>query len=252
MYSRVLQRYFDFVKKERQQKHESRKDSYVGEDTEEEEPKKEKMHEAEKEKKSDDNASTAKTLSTVTREEIGSAIKPHDKTPHKIKIEKVLRERPKTYRSKASSLMKYLLRMAILFRLYWNERGVVTINGTIVPNFNIADLINDAIRERKTVRATGRLQFARLRRVDTSAELVGNRSLWNAVSRTRESKNLTVQQRENRMPESTSADNIADSKERIYRFILSTVKKRIPLTRSTRAKSTATPKKKQICDWRNL
>jgi len=38
----------------------------------------------------------------------------------------------------------------------------LTIDGNVEKDSNIADLINDAMRERKTVKAVGRNQFARL------------------------------------------------------------------------------------------
>jgi len=41
----------------------------------------------------------------------------------------------------------------------------MTIDGNVVKDLNIADLINDSMRERKTVKAAGRNQFARLLRV---------------------------------------------------------------------------------------
>ena len=60
--------------------------------------------------------------------------------------------------------MKHLLRKAVPDKLSWDEYGIVTIDGNVVKDSNIADLINEAIRKRKTVKAAGRNQFARLLR----------------------------------------------------------------------------------------
>jgi len=58
----------------------------------------------------------------------------------------------------------------------------VTIDGNVVKDSNIADLINDAMRERKTTKAAGRAQFARLRRVlNIPFVLVGNKELLTAT-----------------------------------------------------------------------
>ena len=54
----------------------------------------------------------------------------------------------------------------------------MTIDGNVVKDSNIADLINEAMRERKTVKAVGRNQFARLLRVlNIPSTLVRNKSL---------------------------------------------------------------------------
>jgi len=54
----------------------------------------------------------------------------------------------------------------------------VTIDGNVVKDSNIANLINDAMRERKTTKAAGRAQFARLLRVlNIPSILLGNKEL---------------------------------------------------------------------------
>lgn len=91
---------------------------------------------------------------------------------------KIVETVPKTYRAQARLLMRHLLDNAVPDRISWNEEGVVTIDDNIVKDSNIADLINDAMRERKTVKAAGRIQFARLLRgLNTRSALVGNKEL---------------------------------------------------------------------------
>ena len=52
------------------------------------------------------------------------------------------------------------------------------IDGSVVKDSNFADLINDAMRERKTVKAVGRNQFARsLRMLNIPSALVRNKRL---------------------------------------------------------------------------
>jgi len=74
--------------------------------------------------------------------------------------------------------MKHLLDKATPARISWNDAGIVTIDGNVMKDSNIADLINDAMRERKTTKAVGRVQFARLLRVlNILSVLVGNKKL---------------------------------------------------------------------------
>jgi len=65
------------------------------------------------------------------------------------RIEEILESVPKSYYKHAHLLMKYLFRKAVPDRISWDEHGIVTIDGNIVKGSNIADLINDAMRERK-------------------------------------------------------------------------------------------------------
>ena len=96
---------------------------------------------------------------------------------------KILDSVPKTYRPNARLLLKYLFDKAVPSRISWDEHGVVTIDGSVIKDSNIEDLINEAMRERKTVKATGRLQFARLLRVlNVPAVLVRNKELLAASS----------------------------------------------------------------------
>ena len=96
-------------------------------------------------------------------------------------IEEIMESVPKSYRNHAHLLLKHLLRKAPPDKLSWDEHGIVTIDGNVVKDSNIADLINEAMRERKTVKAVGRNQFARLLRVlNIPSALVRNKSLLSA------------------------------------------------------------------------
>lgn len=103
-------------------------------------------------------------------------------------IERILETVPKTYRAHARLLLRHLRDKAIPARISWDDRGTVTIDGNVVKDSNIADLINDATRERKTAKAAGRVQFARLlRALNTPTALVRNKVLLSAIS---ESSNI--------------------------------------------------------------
>lgn len=103
-------------------------------------------------------------------------------------IERILETVPKTYRAHARLLLRHLRDKAIPARISWDDRGTVTIDGNVVKDSNIADLINDATRERKTAKAAGRVQFARLlRALNTPTVLVRNKVLLSAIS---ESSNI--------------------------------------------------------------
>ena len=64
-------------------------------------------------------------------------------------IEEILESLPKSYHKHAHLLMKYLFRKAMPDRISWNKHGIVTIDGNAVKDSNIADLINDAMHEKK-------------------------------------------------------------------------------------------------------
>lgn len=87
---------------------------------------------------------------------------------------------PQTYRHKAKALVSYLRNSpGAVQRVTWDQEGRVTIDGKLVPDSNIVDLINDAIRSRKEFQAEGRRQFIEtLRAISIPREFIGNAALW--------------------------------------------------------------------------
>ena len=77
-------------------------------------------------------------------------------------IEEILENIPKSYRKYAHLLMKHLFRKAMPDRINWDEHVIMTIDGNVVKDSNITDLLNGAMHERKTMKAVDRNQFARL------------------------------------------------------------------------------------------
>ncbi|KYN41686.1 hypothetical protein ALC56_03906 [Trachymyrmex septentrionalis] len=59
-------------------------------------------------------------------------------------IEEILERVPKSYRKHAHLLMKHLLQKAVPDKLSLDEHGIVTIDGNVVKDSNIAVLINEA------------------------------------------------------------------------------------------------------------
>jgi len=64
---------------------------------------------------------------------------------------------PKSYCIRACLLMKHLLDKAMPARINWNDDGIVTIDGNVMKDSNIADLIND--RKRKIMEAAGKVRL---------------------------------------------------------------------------------------------
>ena len=92
-------------------------------------------------------------------------------------IKEIVESVPKSYRKHAHLLMKHLFQKAVPDRISWDEHGIVIIDGNVV-NSNITDLISDVMRERKTVKAMGRNQFAQLlRALNIPSTLMRNKRL---------------------------------------------------------------------------
>lgn len=83
---------------------------------------------------------------------------------------------PKNLRSKAERLAELLKESG---KIAWDKQNRLIINGQPVEGTNIIDLINDALRRRKTFVPRGRHIFAaQLRDLNAPRELVGNVDYW--------------------------------------------------------------------------
>lgn len=93
----------------------------------------------------------------------------------------IIESLPKLHQKKAQLLLKHLKANPKSIR--WNEKGTVYIDDEKIVGSNIIDLINDASRSRKNVKAIGRREFATvLREIDTPREYIGNTDLLNVTS----------------------------------------------------------------------
>lgn len=85
---------------------------------------------------------------------------------------------PRKFRNKAKLLLRRLHDTPAA-HFSWDTDGVVSIKGKPLKDSNIVDLINDAMRARKTAKPVGRKTFAQfLRSIKTPREFIGNEALW--------------------------------------------------------------------------
>lgn len=85
---------------------------------------------------------------------------------------------PNKFRDKAKLLLRRL-HDAPSPCFSWNSAGVISVDGKLIKDSNIVDLVNDAMRSRKVPKPVGRKAFARiLKKIQTPREFVGNDELW--------------------------------------------------------------------------
>lgn len=123
---------------------------------------------------------------------------------------------PKKYRRKAKMLLNSLHRNASSNKkIQWDNDGVVTIAGTRIPNSNIIDLVNDAMRARKRPHPVGRIHFARfLKRIQMPREFIGNNELLRettAAASTPRRHLVLPDDRDERSDEASSSDEVHTS-----------------------------------------
>lgn len=82
-----------------------------------------------------------------------------------------------SYRSKAKQLAEFIDRSS---NIRWTEKGRLVIDNVELPHSNIVDLLNDAVRERKThAPPNGRAQLsAALRKAGVPRKFIGNAAFW--------------------------------------------------------------------------
>lgn len=119
---------------------------------------------------------------------------------------------PGKYKKQAQQLLNYLHDSANT-KLTWDKSGVVLIDGEPIKDSNIIDLVNDAMRHRKTVRAIGRQQFgAELRLMGVPREFIGNSSmLYENLTLSPPPINSSVASQSNDYTPNTSRSNLNSS-----------------------------------------
>lgn len=79
---------------------------------------------------------------------------------------------PKKFQEKAKSFLMFARKVS---SVEWDSEGKVRVRGIPLPGANIVDLVNDAMRSRKRIRAAVRGQFcAALRTAGLPENFVGN------------------------------------------------------------------------------
>ena len=87
---------------------------------------------------------------------------------------------PKSLKPKARRLLD-----KIKGTVSWNDRGEMVYKNVLVPGSNIVDLVNDALRKRKSFQPVGWKTFARgLKDVNAPMDLVGNPERWSYIQTT--------------------------------------------------------------------
>ncbi|CAH0393903.1 unnamed protein product [Bemisia tabaci] len=94
--------------------------------------------------------------------------------------DEILLTLPKTLRSKASVLLNKLGKSEMV---KWSDDGRVSIENKPIAGAHITDLINDALRQRKTARdPVGYREFyAALAKLNVPQELIGNDNRWSLI-----------------------------------------------------------------------
>lgn len=90
----------------------------------------------------------------------------------------ILESIPKSYASKAVQLLNLLEKND---EIYWDESGVVTIRGNTVVDSNITELLNNALRNRKSIsKPTGWEKFVEfVKEAQVPSNLLGNSEILN-------------------------------------------------------------------------
>lgn len=106
-------------------------------------------------------------------ETVEAKIEPHAK--NEFEDSRLIESVPNTYRWKAQHLLSRL-HEAGKQQISWNDKGTVSINGNLIDGSNIIDLVNDAMRARKSYEAIGRQAFAQLiHHLKVPNEFIGNK-----------------------------------------------------------------------------
>ena len=86
--------------------------------------------------------------------------------------ESILETVPKKYKTRAENMLRFLRQSG---KIHWKDDGRVSYQDREITDSNIADLINDQMRSRKTFNPRGWLPFTEaLKEMNAPNELIGN------------------------------------------------------------------------------
>ena len=112
---------------------------------------------------------------TTTAQQKPDTDQKKDDSESLVSDEKILDTVPVKFKTRAKKLLDFARTAE---NITWDEKGAVKVNGIEIKG-HITDLINDAVRFRKTFSATGRKPFSQaLRRAGLPHEFVGNNQFW--------------------------------------------------------------------------
>lgn len=97
--------------------------------------------------------------------------------------ETIMSSVPQKYRTKAKLLFNALKNVPNNV-FDWDDTGTVSIHGNRIERSNLIDLVNDAMRARKSISAHGVQEFAKMiRDCNMPREFIGNSSFWRSPER---------------------------------------------------------------------
>ena len=88
---------------------------------------------------------------------------------------------PQSMKKKAQLLVKRIKNSPTM---RWTDKGELVYKDQIVPNTNVVDLVNDALRRRKRIQPEGWQTFARaLKETNVPQDLIGHQERWEWMQR---------------------------------------------------------------------
>ena len=122
---------------------------------------------------------------------VGNKEEPEHQSQQQLPDAVILEPIPKTMRPRAMALLNRLKTRPDL--ITWDKSGQVKIEGEIVPDSNISDLVSDAMRSRKGFNPTGSKEFFQaLSKMNVPKELARNQERWKQAGETSDVKGFTT------------------------------------------------------------
>lgn len=153
---------------------------------------------------------------------------------------------PATFKKKAEALLRIL---STSDEVDWDDKGLVTIKGEILPSSNIIDLVHDTLRPRKAANPPGRVQFS---------EYIKDRNVARVLlPDSKTVKNVTDQLVDPGKSEVATDNYETETESGLSPAVRKTLKKRKPppkgsiIKTSIRARS-STQKKASVLGWERL
>ena len=92
-------------------------------------------------------------------------------------VDDIVTSAPKPLKGKAEQLARTVLK-----GLKWSPRGELIVNDLPMSGTHVIDLVNDAIRSRKSFNPRGRQQFVEaMSNINVPQNLIGNQNVWQAL-----------------------------------------------------------------------
>ena len=125
-------------------------------------------------KQKDIQIPTVRVMDTTDGEERNTVINNEVRT---LADSVIVQSVPKTMRERATAILQRLKTKPDI--ITWDDSGQVKLDGVIIPQSNISDLISDAVRGRKNFNPTGSREFFRvLSKINIPRDLVRNDVRW--------------------------------------------------------------------------